>query len=269
MKTVVVCSSTDPAGSNIRDRLIEESGFVATGKVYDSNPVYENDGVLLVTSQREIVFVENLDEFFSSPRYIFISRHRAESGIPSLTAHFTGNFSDAQFGGLPGVIARYSPSLLKSYMIMLSALKAEVPPQYGITLEATHHGPTSLKGTVMFVELGSTPDQWGDKIAARCIAKALSQSANSPVREVKCAIAIGGTHYSEKFNKVLLESDIALGPIVPKYKLDYLDEAMLNQIIEKGDQKVTCAIVDSKGLGSHKGRILGLVTEKGLEVIRA
>ena len=33
---------------------------------------------------------------------------------------------------------------------------------YEITIEATHHGPTSLKKPLLFIEIGSTEKQWAD-----------------------------------------------------------------------------------------------------------
>ena len=130
--------------------------------------------LLVVSAKKDIVFVDQLDETFGDCRYVFISRHRAESGIPSLTAHFTGNFGPATFGGNPSEIAKYSPQLLKNYMIELSSLRNEIDNSYRITLEATHHGPTSLKSPVLFVELGSTEKEWGDVATASLIARGSS-----------------------------------------------------------------------------------------------
>ena len=92
MKTVIVCSQKDTAGTNIKQRLLDAYPFEMNDKLFDSSPVYSWNDKLIVTSQKDIVFVEKLDETFGECRYVFLSRHRAESGIPSLTAHFTGEF---------------------------------------------------------------------------------------------------------------------------------------------------------------------------------
>ena len=96
MKTIIICSLNDSAGTNIRERLLEKYAFSEDDFYFDGNPVYKfGTELILVSSRSDIVFVDNLDDQFHDCRFVFISRHRAESGIPSLTAHFTGNFEAA------------------------------------------------------------------------------------------------------------------------------------------------------------------------------
>lgn len=269
MKNVVVCSLNDPAGSNIRERLLERFPFDMLDEWFDNSPLYSLGNTYLASSRKDIVFVDGLDQKFGECNYVFISRHRAESGIPSLTAHFTGNFGSASFGGNPHEIARYSPAMLKKYMNELNSLRASIPDYYKITIEATHHGPTDLRSPVLFVELGSSEKEWSDIQAADRIATALIASLDSNAECKKCAIGVGGTHYPDKFNKYLLESSIGLGPVVPKYALEHLDESLLDQMLSKSDTKVESVIVDRKGLGEHKDRVLQLLKESGLEIISA
>ncbi|MGI0091700.1 MAG: D-aminoacyl-tRNA deacylase [Nitrososphaerales archaeon] len=233
------------------------------------SPIYSWNNKLLVTSQKEIVFVDNLDERFKDVRYVFVSRHRAESGIPSLTAHFPGNFGPAAFGGNSREIAKYSPSLLKNYMISLNSRRSEVPSSYNFTLEATHHGPTSLGSTVLFVELGSSENEWNDINVANVIAKALISALDSEKSYDKCAIGIGGTHYPGNLNDLIVNSDITLGPIVPKYALEYFDNDLLEQIISKSDQEVSSVIIDYKGLGKYKEKVMDILNACSLEKLIA
>ncbi|MDG6998686.1 MAG: D-tyrosyl-tRNA(Tyr) deacylase [Nitrososphaerota archaeon] len=267
MKNVIICSLNDPAGSNIRERLLENFPFTMLDDWFDGSPVYVLDDAFLVTSKKDIVFVDGLDQKFADCSYFFVSRHRAESGIPSLTAHFTGNFGPANFGGNPREIAMYSPAKLKNYMRELHSIRSTISDIYKITIEATHHGPTDLHSPVLFVELGSSEEQWVDIKVAERVAIALMASMKSDATYSKCALGVGGTHYPDKFNKYLLESEIALGPVVSKYALENLDEDLLNQILIKSDTKVEWAIVDRKGLGQHKERVLQLLKSNGLEII--
>lgn len=268
MNSVIVCSQNDPAGTNIRDRLLEKFPFKETNDVFDSSPVYAWSDKLLVSSLRDIVFVDNLDEKFNDVKYIFISRHRAESGIPSLTAHFIGNFGPASFGGNAGQVGKYSPSLLKNYLKKLNSFRDEIPSSYTITMEATHHGPSSLMYPVLFVELGSSEKEWGDAVAGSIVARALVSSLEMTTKYEKCAIGIGGTHYPEKLNRQLLDTDMAIGPIVPKYSLEYFDKALLAQILDKSDQKINFALVDSKGLGKFKEKVMDTLSGFDLEIVK-
>jgi D-aminoacyl-tRNA deacylase len=268
VKTVIVCSLNDSAGTNIRERLIEKFDFRDSGQVFEDSPIYEADGVLIVSSSREIIFVDGLDERLGQEtRYVFASRHVAESGIPSLTAHFTGNFGEASFGGKDREISYYSPALLKNYMTALFSKRNKIPDSYNITIEATHHGPTSLRSSVLFVELGSTDVQWEDTETAGFIAESIMEAIRSERSYEKCGIGIGGTHYPEKLNKIVLDTDIAIGPAVPKYSLEYFDAGMVSQILEKSDQKITAAIIDQKGLGKFKENVTKVISESGLERI--
>lgn len=268
---LIINSQKDTAGTNILQRIIENYKFTKAEKTFESLPIYSYENVLLASSEQEIINVgAELDLAFESNdlHYIFVSKHRAESQIPSLTAHFTGNFGSNDFGGSPSEISRYSPSILKNYLLALNSLKDEIPKQYSVTLEATHHGPTALRRPSLFVELGSSSEQWQDEKAAQCIAKALMTCLRTERLYEKCAIALGGTHYPEKFNKLILETDIALGVIVPKYALESISENMLSQILEKSEDKITMAVLDNKGLGKHKNRIVELVSSLGLEILK-
>lgn len=270
MKTLIVCSLIDPAGTNIRERLLESNEATESGNYYDENPVYElGPDITIATSRKGIVFTDDIDRFFRADRIIFVSRHYAESGMPSLTAHFTGNIGKADFGGNPGEIARFSPALLKNYLQNLKEVSADISTTYSITLEATHHGPTSLEEPVLFVELGSTPDQWRDTRGAEKISLALMSALKSDRSFEKCAICLGGTHYPSKFNDLEFDSDVALGPIIPKYALEFFTPAILKQVLEKSDQPIRFALLDKKGLGKFKNEIIKAVDELGLEKIFA
>ena len=235
---------------------------------FDGSPAYNiGTQLILVSSRRDIIYVDNLDEQFHDCRFVFISKHRAESGIPSLTAHFTGNFGAAEFGGNPGEIAKYSPSLLKNYLVALDSVRSEIDPIYSLTLEATHHGPTSLKSPVLFVELGSTETEWTDMKSAAVISRSLMLAVDSQKTYSKCAIGIGGTHYPEKLNKFIFDSDFALGPIIPKYALAHFTPKLIEQILEKSDQNIDTTIVDAKGLGKFKEDVLRILNDFGLEKI--
>ena len=210
----------------------------------------------------------DLDEFFNPQAYIFLSKHSAESGIASLTAHTTGNFSDeANAGGAGRELGRSDPSLLKNYLISLSQRK-ERTPGYEITMEATHHGPTSLQKPILFVELGSSEKYWGDEEAAAVVGEAIIESLTEKKVWGKAAIAFGGTHYPEKFTRFVMEEDVAVSFVAPKYSLEHVDDRMVKQMIQRTAAPVKYALLDWKGLGAHKDRIRGLVSQFGLEAIR-
>jgi len=264
---VLVSSSKDPASQNLAREMIENQGFASTRIAFRGRPLHQKDSLLLATIDEEIIRPPNLDDYFNPQSYIFLSKHRAKSGVPSLTAHTTGNFGEAELGGNPREIARVNPDLLKNYLISLTK-QGEAVSGYQVTAEATHHGPTSLNKPVLFVEIGSDEKNWNDRDAAKAVAVALLQSLREPRSWDKVAVGFGGTHYPEKFNKLLLEDEFAFSAIVPKYALQEFDSALFGQILQKSTKLPRYALLDWKGLGPEKDKIVSLVRQYGLEAVR-
>ncbi len=266
--TVILASTTDLASRTLADAMVEGEGFRSTGVSLLGQPVFQKDSYLLARFEGMIVHPPALDEYFNPQAYIFLSRHSAESGIASLTAHTTGNFSaEAKFGGGGKELSRADPSLLKNYLISIWKRRDEVR-EYEITMEATHHGPTALQKPVLFVELGSSERYWGDRKAAAVVGQALMESLRAKSVWSRVAIGFGGTHYSEKFTKLLIEGDMAFAFVAPKYALGHVDERMVGQMIQRSTAPVRYAALDWKGLGPHKEKIMSLVKKYGLEEVR-
>lgn len=266
--TVILASKSDLASRTLADALVEVGGFSSTGVSLLGEPVYQKGSYLLARFEGMIVTPPDLDQYFNPQAYIFLSRHSADSGIPSLTAHTTGNFgAEAKFGGSPKELGRVDPALLKNYLRALWSHRGEVKG-YNVTMEATHHGPTALHKPVLFVELGSSEGQWGDGAAAKVVGRSLMESL--AVKEIwpKVALGFGGTHYSEKFTKLTIEGDFAFSFVAPKYALEQVDEGIFGQMLQRTAAPVRYAVMDWKGLGPHKEKVLGLIRKFGLEEVR-
>jgi D-aminoacyl-tRNA deacylase len=145
----------------------------------------------------------------------------------------------------------------------------DIVPMYDNIIESTHHGPTSLKKPILFIEIGSTEKQWKDDNAANIVCRSLFKviTRKNEFCE-KVAIALGGNHYPTKFNKILLESEFGLGSIAAKHDIPYLDNFLIEQMVSRNIEEVTFAMVDSKGLGKEKSRILSALDDVGIEVLR-
>lgn len=264
---LIVGTASEPASLNLTKAVIDH-GFQSTGVELRGKPVYQSGHLLLATFDESIVRPPDLDSYFNPSAYVFLSRHSSESGIASLTAHTAGNLSsDTRLGGNPRELARSDPDLLKSYMRALAKRQREVP-QYQLTMEATHHGPTSLLKPVLFVELGAAERNWNDRSAAKVVAEALMESLTEGATWEKAGVGFGGTHYPDKFTRLLVESDMSLAYAIPKYSLAHLDDQMMGQILQKSTKPITFAALDWKGLGQHKERVVSLVDRFGLEKVR-
>ncbi len=265
---VIVSSNEDIASINIAKMLIEGFGFRETNEKFDGSPIFIKDNLKLIRIERDLIFADYLNGHFLADAYVFISRHKSESEIPCLTTHFPGNFSDNNsYGGKPKELAYTCPSFHKEYIKQLWQLR-ELVPNYQIIVEPMHHGPTSLNKPIIFVEIGSTENEWRDAKASKIVTRALMNAIDAKPRYDKVGIGFGGTHYSEKFTKFLIESDFALGAIASKYSLQFIDEKILSQMIKKCSQKVEYAILDWKGLGKEKARIVELIEKNNLRIIK-
>jgi D-aminoacyl-tRNA deacylase len=251
--------------------LIYNKDFSVYGKNGDgeshTSEVYKK--IKLHISNESLLYIEDLDtKYPHSKAFIFLSKHRSESGIPTLTCHCTGNYSDNTYGGNPRELAISYPHLQKRYLKEINNAKPLLL-DYEIVIEASHHGPTSLKKPVLFIEIGSAEKQWIDRNAASIVCNCLLRVLKNGLGQCKkVGICLGGTHYPSKFNKLLLESEFGLAAVAPKHNLESIDKDMLNQMIAKSIEKVTYIIVDWKGLGKEKNRIMRLVEDTGLKVLR-
>ena len=286
----LVASKRDPASSTMAEYLIDRIGFSKNGQDRNFGGLTNNNHKASTKDNGNDIFdlylYKNIKLHFSHNSlllyldkldtihpdclaFIFLSRHSSESGIPTLTCHSTGNFDANPYGGIPRELGICYPYLQKQYIKEITANRLSVP-HYEIVIEATHHGPTSLKKPSLFIEIGSSEEQWTDKNAASVVCDSLMSvlckiNANSRCKGV--GIALGGTHYPTKFSQLLLDSELGLAAVAARHNLYSVDESMIDQMISKSVEKVEYGIVDRKGLGKEKTRILELIKRKNLELL--
>jgi len=254
MKTAIITSKKDNAAMNIAEGLKEFDLESVNAKVYE----IEERGTI----------AENLHETIEADQFIFASRHVAKEKTPSLTCHVIGNWNLAEHGGKDKTLNKVSAIMFKKLFQELSKRKDET--DYQITMEATHHGPFVDKPTC-FIEIGSDEKEWEDKEAGKIIAKTIFnflQNSNNENSNYKIAIGIGGPHYCNNFNKIQLGENFAISHICPKYMLPLLTETVLQDAIDKTKEKVNLILLDWKGLGKEKQRILELLENINIEYKR-
>lgn len=266
----IIASSKDPAGINIRNSLIELFNFEKNSKKFDDNDVYQyakikNKTIKLYLINDDLIFAENIDKKISADFFIFASKHRSKENTKSFAVHPIGNWGNADFGGQEKTLCFSSAVLLKNFFVGLNENGKNIG--YEITLEATHHGPYVEKPAV-FVEIGSTDKEWNDKNNGEIITRTIINSLKNENQNYKIAIGIGGPHYCNNFNKIVLRADIALSHICPKYHLDKLNEELIKQSIQKTKEKIDFVLLDWKGLGAEKQRIVDLLKNLNLEFKR-
>ena len=255
---LLVAYKNDPAGNNMAKFLsqdLEKMNGVFRGEKFD---------VLITTSP--VISADWLEEKFDYDGYVFLSKHAAESGTLALTCHSTGNFDVAKFGGNSQQVAVPFPSFQKTYLQNLWKNRTDFP-DFQITIEATHHGPTNLNKPSIFIEIGTTQKQWNDVELCNSIAQIVEKNFEKPLQQFPFAICFGGTHYSQKFTNEIINGKFALGTVIPKHALEFLKEPLFQHIIER-NIGAQVALLDWNGLGKNKQKIVELLSTTKLKVIK-
>ncbi|MHA2328125.1 MAG: D-aminoacyl-tRNA deacylase [Candidatus Hodarchaeales archaeon] len=232
------------------------------------------DEKLLVLENDSIYSDEELSRYDkTNTAGIFLSRHRAKSLRPSFTVHPIGNYGQALFGGEAGTLAPCEAFTLKQLLLNINNLtktgKYSFSHEYEISIEATHHGPASSI-PIAFIEVGSSEAQWRERDACQLIADAVSlflTDNETKNHAWESGIAFGSNHYSSKFTRLVLETDIGIGHVCAKYAIPFLNASLVNQMVEKTFPRPVKAFFDKKSL-KRKQEIRGWLIDHDVEVIQ-
>lgn len=236
-KYLIVISKKDIAGMSIGRSLLQFGNFE------------------MYLVEEEIIYDNNLDKnkINQYDFIIFASRHESEKKEKTISIHAPGNFGEVKFGGSPNEVCKTSALFQKQLFKKLQEnIEKFHIKKYKLTLECTHHGPLIEKPCI-FVEIGSTEREWKDTKASFVIAKSVSEIISefkeNPYNEI--AIGIGGPHYCPSFNKIQLNTNVAISHIIPEYCLP-LTEEMIKETLKKTEEEYDFVVLDWKGLGNSE-----------------
>ncbi len=264
-KIGIVTSRQDTAGRGIREFLKEKRDFSTKVGDFEGSEVLESQKYppfLLIETEKSLLDAEHLGSSFNVDLWIFGSRHKSESGTKTLTAHPPGNWKEAKYGGNPEEMAFCDPNTIKNALLGLKSANLD---GYDVSLEVTHHGPTSLKKPVLFVEIGSDEEAWKDPLAIEAAGNAILATFK-PDGPFRCGVGFGGGHYAPGFTELVLKTDCAIGHITPKYR--EFDEKTVKESINKtiGAKFI---VIDWKGLTKDKKEVVFKAgADLGMPVLR-
>jgi D-aminoacyl-tRNA deacylase len=270
VSVVCFCSSQDLAAQTIKQCLLEQYPFTDTGTTFDSFPIYQLDQLSLVTLEQDSIHAENIDEHFSADLFIFASRHKSAAFKPALLTHVPGNWGKADLGGKNSTLCIAPAIALK---LALQTLYFD-RDRFGLSdwacgLEVTHHGPFIGSTPVLFIEIGSSKQEWQHLPAAQLVARSIIAVVQHAMKSYPVVLGFGGPHYCPAFTRLSLETSYAVGHIVPKYHLDTLNEKLLQHAIERSEPGPVYAALDWKGMkGDQRNQITSLLKPLGLEAKR-
>jgi len=265
----IVYSNLDSAGINIAENLRRLYGFKPSGDSGGKASFWRDpSGISLLEIDTPTITSDYIDGLVDTDLIVFASKHKSESGRPTLTAHPCGNWSGEvkpEYGGKPRTLAPTSALALKAAMMELA--KSPIAG-FDVVMECTHHGPL-LKTPFVFVEIGSTEKEWVRQDAGELVAKACYAACTQTPAKQRIAIGIGGIHYSYEISKEVLRTDIAVGHICPKYMIEQLDEEMMRQMVEKSGGDVELALIDWKSLKApEREKVLSLLKVFNIQYVK-
>ena len=244
-RVLLAYSLQDPAGRGAAEKLRSltawrECSLPATKHCWENSDL----DTLLAGYEQDSIYLDFLDDTVPETieAYIVLSRH--SGGKPSLTAHYPGNPGpEAPYGGRPREVAHTWPRLLAALMREYRRVAEEhgLLEEFALTLEATHHGPTSLRRPIVFIEIGSSEKEWVLPHPQQAMAETVLRVLQRDWRSEECttvAVGLGDTHYPAKHTKALLEKGVCYSHIFSKHVLDKLSEEVLLQAVEKSRDRV-------------------------------
>ena len=275
----VVYSSIDPAGKGIASKIIK-SITCRSIKIPRStfSCINEELDIVLAEFREDVLYFDFLDEVFNRAGidveyYLILSRHSATSGIKSLTVHHTGNFtSKALYGGRPYELGIANPPLAYGLLKELVKVKSKYDLyDFEVTYEVTHHGPTSLRRPVTFIEIGSSEREWILERAHEALCEAVLNTLSNELPKCVPSFGVGGPHYAKIFSERALNYAECYGHIMPRYVIKEVSgnpELMIKlfkDAISKSVPSAKTVIVLKKVKRSVKDILKKVCDEEGLE----
>lgn len=276
------------ASMNIRDKFLtsKEYIFKGAGLNWHNNPLFKMESIsdlkrndvlkeneiYLGLTVSPLIHLNDLklgDSSIDPDLLIFASRHRSETERPAFLVHTTGNWADkADFGGNPRELSNASALLLKAGLLsLIEQAKTSSYSNFSLDIEVSHHGPTTLEKPLIFMELGSSEKEWviddaGKVVSSAVINTVLKYLELQKQKDIKVGIGFGGMHYAPQFKKLIMNKNIAVSFICPKYFVQKLNRDMIEQMINKNLEQVDYFIIDWKGTNSaDKQHLVPLLEE--------
>jgi D-aminoacyl-tRNA deacylase len=268
---LLLASLPDAASVNIMKRLQEAVDWEEAGE-FLSKPVLRNGNSVMTSMNLLHLSADDVDKDFTSStgieieEIVFLSKHKAASGIRTLTVHPIGNYNKAEFGGREGELVRSSPSTMTGLLRSLATNSAGLP--FKVSYEVTHHGPW-LSTPSVFIEIGSGEGDWGHEGAAAAIAKSILElkEAEGPV-----VVGIGGGHYAPRFTELSFSRKVAFGHMIPNYAIEEASDASATSMMLKATKAsgTDMVYVHRKSMSGAKAkRLKELATSAGLRTVES
>ncbi|MGC8850195.1 MAG: D-aminoacyl-tRNA deacylase [Candidatus Bathyarchaeia archaeon] len=269
MPSMILAYRDDPAAANGARWLQRLYDFERCETPFLGVEGFRSGQILLEYIEVEpIYFEDHRSKLFDS--IIFLSKHSGRSCEPRLTVHVPGNTGgEALMGGEPYKLGLADPRRVKSALRTLAEESEKLGLKgWRVSMEGTHHGPTSLDSPVTFVEIGSSEDEWIDPRAGIALARAAWAAAKGD-GEGRIGVGFGGDHYCTRLTEAVLSCGIALGHVIPRYQLPNIRSEVVASAFERTGVGCSLGVMDWKGLkGRDKRLLMQLLEDLKVEILK-
>ena len=235
----MISSKSDSASMKLYDAVMRLEGWSKPISLDIGNYYMHDCGRVYLLLIEEIhVKADHIDSLFEErtslmvEEVLILSRHVSNSNTPAMTLHAIGipgilpYGEDGKAGGKNGILVppgKYFASLFRRMNEL--AREKNLDSDFDLTLESTHHGPV-LTSPTLYIEIGSTENEWSRDDVADCWAEIISDvlgmfdigtSNFDPKSDVM--IGFGGGHYAPRHKAIIINSDINLGHVIANYSL--------------------------------------------------
>ena len=267
----LIAAMPDAASLTQKKSMLSLYPFLEGSDEFDGNKTYTysagDNRFTLYTLSKKALYYNDLDKQIDADVLVFLSKHVAKSGIPSYTCHALGNWSiDATYGGLPKTVSASSPSLMRA---MLRARSQECKETHrDIVHEVTHHGPY-LEKPGIYVEIGSSEEQYGEKDSGDRLARAVMGVFTTAIEPCVGAIGIGGLHTAPIFSRLTLTTKLGFSHMIPKHMLEHITPEILRHAASQSTEEIKFLVLDWKSLTPHKELVMKACAATGIPVMRS
>lgn len=234
-----IASDKDPVAGHVLNALKAEHTLVPTGAEIDGHPVLEVPGLrdtkMSVVTTRELVsynyarYTPILNDHFGDANVIGVVNWHEGANAPNaiFTVQTTGDLATGTFSKVDPRITRGVLLAIEDERIF-SGLH-----DFQTYLEATHWSGVKagysgarladLRPSTIDIEIGSSPADWMNPLAAQVLARALLRTFDRMEEPVQSVLCVGGVHFEPGFTNAVLQpresAPIAASHVLPNHWL--------------------------------------------------